>query len=760
MNEPLPRSSKESKFGLGIPQHLGWLLGLGLSLMLGLGLVLFFLLMQATNNQALYENYYTSILLLNLGVAVLLLLGILWLAHRLYRRFQQGKFGSRLLLKLAAVFALAGFVPGVLIYGVSYQFVARSIESWFDIKVEGALEAGLNLGRTTLETLSSDVGNKTRAASQTLQEASDMTAALSLERIREQLDARDVVLWGSNGNLLAIAGPSQLQLSPQRPTPQQFRQAKFQTVTWTEGLEEALEVQSEVLIKSLTFVPASTFKITNEGRYLMVVARVPANLVVNAALVNEAYREYQERALAREGLKRMYIGTLTLSLFLAVMGAVLLAAVLGNQITRPLLLLAEGVRQVASGDLTPKTVTQSQDELGGLTRSFADMTQQLSDARQAIQNSMSQVSDARARLQTILDNLTAGVLVLSPKGEVQTANPGALRILNLSLSQLEGHQLVNVTRISGWAVQVERLYKGLVEDPSVSNGDHWQHSFEIGSTSGQMISTSVPSMTLVARGALLPNKDWLLVFDDISEIVSAQRTQAWGEVARRLAHEIKNPLTPIQLSAERLEKKLSGKLDDSDHAVMTKSVKTIVDQVEAMKRMVNEFRDFGRLPPAELQTLDLNELVAEVLQLYGGEDTPAIGIHQDLELSCPAIQGDPQQLRQVLHNLLQNAQDASALVYPLDSETSLVTVMTRWLKDQNKVVLKVQDSGSGFPEAILKRAFEPYVTTKSKGTGLGLAVVKKIAEEHAARIHISNREAEGKVFGAEVSLSFDVHHPK
>ena len=472
MNEPLPRSSKESRFGLGIPQHLGWLLGLGLSLMLGLGLVLFFLLMQATNNQALYENYYTSILFLNLGVAVLLLLGIIWLAHRLYRRFQQGKFGSRLLLKLAAVFALAGFVPGVLIYGVSYQFVARSIESWFDIKVEGALEAGLNLGRTTLETLSSDVSNKTRAASQTLQEASGMTAALSLERIREQLDARDVVLWGSNGNLLAIAGPSQLQLSPQRPMPQQFRQAKFQTVTWTEGLEEALEVQSEVLIKSLTFVPASTFKISNEVRYLMVVARVPTNLVVNAALVNEAYREYQERALAREGLKRMYIGTLTLSLFLAVMGAVLLAAVLGNQITRPLLLLAEGVRQVAAGDLTPKTVTQSQDELGGLTRSFADMTQQLSDARQAIQNSMSQVSDARARLQTILDNLTAGVLVLSPKGEVQTANPGALRILNLSLSQLEGHQLVNVNRISGWAVQVERLYKGLVEDPSVSNGDH------------------------------------------------------------------------------------------------------------------------------------------------------------------------------------------------------------------------------------------------------------------------------------------------
>jgi nitrogen fixation/metabolism regulation signal transduction histidine kinase len=289
--------------------------------------------------------------------------------------------------------------------------------------------------------------------------------------------------------------------------------------------------------------------------------------------------------------------------------------------------------------------------------------------------------------------------------------------------------------------------------------DHWQQSFELNPSQPGSPQTGI---TLVARGAEMPadapgKAARLLVFDDISEIVSAQRAQAWGEVARRLAHEIKNPLTPIQLSAERLEMKLAGKLPEAEQAVVTKSVRTIVDQVDAMKRLVNEFRDYARLPAAELKPVDLNALVSDVLHLYAREGAEAgnasaqVPVRAELDPECPKVMGDAQQVRQVIHNLLQNAQDATE-----GCAVREVTVKTQWNPTSRRARLIVQDTGAGFPEHILKRAFEPYVTTKAKGTGLGLAVVKKIADEHGARIDLKNRVEDGLVRGAQVSLSFAV----
>jgi nitrogen fixation/metabolism regulation signal transduction histidine kinase len=283
--------------------------------------------------------------------------------------------------------------------------------------------------------------------------------------------------------------------------------------------------------------------------------------------------------------------------------------------------------------------------------------------------------------------------------------------------------------------------------------DHWQKSFEIHATGQGLTETSV---TLLARGAVLPDGMRLLVFDDISEIVSAERAQAWGEVARRLAHEIKNPLTPIQLSAERLQRKLIGKLDVQDDAVLRKSVQTIVDQVDAMKRLVNEFRDYARLPSADLKPVQLNDLVSDLMVLYAHEHADQVHrapVITELDPACPPIWGDEQQLRQVIHNLLQNAQDACELkgVVPQDAQ---VKVRTEWSASRHRVRLIVTDTGPGFEPNILKRAFEPYVTTKSKGTGLGLAVVKKIADEHAARIELGNVMHGPEIQGAQVSLSF------
>ena len=755
MSQVSPSAAAGSRFSLRNSRALRWTVSAGLAVMVAVGLVLLFLLTQATTNRDMYERNYTGLFVLNVVVAVLLLLVILWIAYRLLNRLRRGRFGSRLLVKLAAIFALAGFAPGLLIYVVSYQFVARSIESWFDVEVEGALEAGLNLGRVTLETLSNELGGKARAAATQLADTPDVSMALQLERTREQLGASDLLLWGASGQLVAAAGQSRYQLSPEKPSPQQFRSARSQrSVTWTEGLDDVVPgVSPGAKLKALVLLSGTTVGTLAEQRYLLVAQALPPPLVANALAVTKANREYQERALAREGLKRMYIGTLTLTLFLAVFGAVLLAVVLGNQIARPLLLLADGVRQVAAGDLTPKMSLQGRDELDGLTRSFAQMTQQLADARLAVESSMGQLDASRANLQTILDNLTAGVVVLDAQGYILSSNPGATRILRVPLAAHVGKRLSDMDGLTTFANHVQAQFESFLGAQAQHGLDHWQHSFELGATStGQAGRQGDDTLTLVARGAELPGSARLLVFDDISEIVSAQRSQAWGEVARRLAHEIKNPLTPIQLSAERLELKLQGKLAPTDQALLTKSVKTIVDQVDAMKRLVNEFRDYARLPAAELKPVDLNALASDVLHLYANEVT-TVPIQAQLDPACPPVLGDPQQLRQVLHNLLQNALDATESAGHHGAEHS-VQVKTQWLEATARVRLSVLDSGTGFPEAILKRAFEPYVTTKSKGTGLGLAVVKKIADEHRTRVDIVNRVLDGKVIGAQVSLSF------
>lgn len=740
---------------------LRWILTAGALVIVAMGLLLLYLLMQATNNREMYEHNYPRLFTINVVVASCLLGGIFWVGYRLLRRLHQGLFGSRLLIKLAAIFAVLGFIPGFLIYVVSYQFVSRSIETWFDVRVEGALEAGLNLGRVTLDTLSSDLIGKTRSAALQISETPDATLGFLLDRLAEQLGAVDITVWNSSGMLIASTGQSGILLTPNKPSPAQFRAARTErSLSWIEGLDEATPAAlGNARIKVLVPLSSNTLGLTPEVRYLHVTRMLPINLVANALAVESANREYQERALGREGLKRMYIGTLTLSLFLAVFAAILLAVILGNQIARPLLLLAEGVSQVAAGDFTPKLTLQGNDELVGLTRDFATMTEQLAEARQVVQQSMAQVDAARANLQTILDNLTSGVMVLGPQGEIRSSNPGAARILKVALAEYVGQSLTSINGLQEFGRDVQTQFTEFFAQRAENGLDHWQRSFELGGTAAPATGQTGPfarTLMLVARGAELPGNTLLLVFDDISDIVSAQRAQAWGEVARRLAHEIKNPLTPIQLSAERLEMKLSGKLTNGDQSILTKSVKTIIDQVDAMKRLVNDFRDYARLPAAELTPLDLNALVKNIMHLYNIDKT-AVPIRLELDAQCPPVMGDAQQLRQVVHNLIQNALDANesanTATDATDSQNREVVLRTQWRPASARVRLTVVDQGGGFPEHILKRAFEPYVTTKSKGTGLGLAVVKKIADEHGSRVDITNLMQGGVTVGAQVSLS-------
>lgn len=582
---------------------------LGLALALLAAAALIYLLIRAVDHSTLSDQNIGYLLLFNALLATALFCAIAAMAWRLRQRLKEGRFGSKLLMKLAAIFALVGVLPGILIYSVSYQFVSRSIESWFDVRVESALDAGLNLGRATLDKLSSDLSTKVRNSVPALQVERDAGLASRVELLREQLGVDDVQMWSQAGSLLASSGESRFQLAPERPTAQQMRSLKTQrSISVFEGLDEAAKTKGARL-KVVVPIAAPGLDLAAELRYLVVSEKLPANLVENALTVQTAYGEYQERALARGGLKKMYIGTLTLSLFLAVLGAFILAVILGNQLVKPLLVLASGVERVSAGDLSPKLALTDDNELAGLTRSFASMTQQLSDARVAEQKT--------------------------------------------------------------------------------------------------------------------------------------ERVKAWNEVAQRVAHEIKNPLTPIQLSAERLAMKLGDKLHGADLALLEKSVKTIVDQVEAMKRLVNEFRDYGRLPSARLVPISLLSVIQDTLSLYEHEMQLGL-IRLTAPHELPNIQGDVEQLRQVVHNLLQNALDASS---------KRVDVVLSILTDSATLQCTIEDSGAGFPPYILERAFEPYNTTKPKGTGLGLAVVRKIVLEHHGQITLSNKSAvEG--LGARVSILF------
>jgi len=744
--------------------------------------LLLILLAAASANTEFFDRYYGWLYAANFVVAIIFLLIVLALVIVIVVRLRRGKFGTRLLAKLAFFFALVGVVPGGIIYIVSYQFVSRSIESWFDVNIETALTAGLNLGRGMLDASLSDLQTKARMMSEQLANSGSAGTTLTLLRARDQFGVQDAVVVAPTRSMsgaapdlhvLAQASSNFSSLVPSDlPTPLMIDQAR------SRGYFGAIEGEVDgdprehgpkgaLRLRVVTPIPdPNTTELQPTERFLQLEQPVPAALARNADAVQRAYREYQEKALGRTGLRKMYIGTLTLALFLATFVAMMLALALGNQLARPLFLLAQGTKEVTEGDYTPKREIKSRDELGFLTQSFNAMTRQLSEARAAVEKNRVALEHSKAYLESILANLTAGVFVFDRQFRLTTANPGAERIFRQPFQTLVGVPLDHIAALAEFGAMVRKAFAD--QEASSSDGDtrpaHWQQQFSV-----PMPGETDP-LTLLVRGARLvagagadgevgdvQTSGYVVVFDDISDVISAQRSVAWGEVARRLAHEIKNPLTPIQLSAERLQMKLSDKLAAPDAEVLKRGATTIVNQVQAMKQMVDDFRDYARTPPAVLANLQLNDLVSEVLTLYGAEENKSA---LTVELSAlPVIRGDATQLRQVIHNLLQNAQDAVA-----DTPNPRVLLETRAVeygdpdadgRTHVAVRLTVSDNGPGFPARILTRAFEPYVTTKAKGTGLGLAMVKKIVDEHGARIDIRNRMKAGNVIeGAQISILF------
>ncbi|MET0961708.1 MAG: ATP-binding protein, partial [Noviherbaspirillum sp.] len=558
----------------------------------------------------------------------------------------------------------------------------------------------------------------------------------------------------SSNRVVASAGGNLGSLVPELPTAAMLSQARM-----TRGYA-AIESSGEpgaqsaapgggLRLRVVVAIPAksSTLSLQNEARFLQLLQPVPQQLATDAEALRAAYSEYQARSVGRTGLRKIYIVTLTLTLLLAIFGAVTSAFLIANDLAKPLLLLAEGTKAVAEGNLSPRPIVATKDELGTLTQSFNTMTRQLYDARAAVEQNRSELENAKAYLESVLANMSAGVMVLDGQFRLMSCNESVDRILQHDFEPYLGQPLSEIAGLSTFAEVVTRAFTEQSAKSAGDNGSgfHWQQQIEIPRRIGDTEGDS--DITLLARGSRLPVDNatgYVVVFDDISDVISGQRSIAWGEVARRLAHEIKNPLTPIQLSAERLQMKLEEKLEPTDRAMLTRGTSTIVNQVAAMKRMVDDFRDYAKTPPAVLSPLNLNALIEEILGLYIAGDERDI-IHAQLSPGLPRVMGDATQLRQLIHNLLQNAQDAVA-ERTEQSEPARIELVTETIHypgpdgaDQTAVRLTLTDNGPGFAPKILARAFEPYVTSKSRGTGLGLAMVKKIVEEHGGRVDIQNR---------------------
>jgi len=715
--------------------------------------VLLFLLAAASENAQLFEDYYAWIFGANLAVGSALFVLVCFLLARLYSRYRRGRFGSKLMTRLVLLFTVMGIVPGIIIYMVSVQFVSRSIESWFNVEVESALESGVKLGRGALEASLADLRARSRRVASELSDMSDATLATQLAKIAEREQLQDVLVVSERDQLIATAGGRLTRLSPELPTQAMITRAKtfdgFGIIEGESGTGPATASDLRLRVVVVILGDGSLMSLRSGLRYLQVLQPVPEQLAANAEALRNAYSGYQERALARDGLRRFYLITLTLVLLLAVFAAMVSAFLLATDLAQPLLLLAEGTKAVAEGNLSPRPIVATSDELGTLTQSFNTMTMQLADARAAVERNRQALEDAKAYLESVLANMSAGVMVLDGQLKLVTFNASASRILHHDLTPFQGHPFASVDSVAAFSQPVIDAFSNQNAQTAGENAEgatpYWQQQLEI---PRRMIGEEGDGeITLLARGGRLPvgsGSGYVVVFDDISDLISGQRSIAWAEVARRLAHEIKNPLTPIQLSAERMMMKLQPKLDVADAALLERGTNTIVNQVFAMQQMVDNFRDYAKTPPPQLQPLDLNALIEEILELYPDRKDAGV-IRSQLSADLPHVLGDATQLRQVVHNLLQNAQDAgSESDVRADVRIEVITETVHYAEAEGKtrtaVRLTVADNGSGFDARMLARAFEPYATSKRRGTGLGLPVVKKIIEEHGGRIELQNRK--------------------
>jgi nitrogen fixation/metabolism regulation signal transduction histidine kinase len=701
-----------------------------------LGMVLLFLLLlaslvvmgDAAQNSARFEQLFLWLLAFHGLVLVALGTLIVFQFSRLIVQYRDGVPGSRLTLRLVGGFMLVAVLPVTVVYYFSFKFLNEGVDSWFDVRVEGALEDALELSRSSLDLRVRQLARETQDIMAQLQDLSEALVPLALNDVRAQMDAQELTLVGANNRIIASSTDSPIRRLPTPPgSDVLLRMSPGQPFT-------RLEPQADGSLVIRVVATAGNRRPGADSRILQGIYPVDPRMSALAVRVQDAFVDYREFAYLRGPIKQGFIFTMSLALAISLMAALWAGLLVARRLVRPVTDLAEGTRLVASGDYSTRLAVSRDDELGFLVRSFNTMTRTLGEARQEAERNRRLLDAERAYLESVLQHLRSGVLALDGSLRLRTANAAACQILECDL--WIGHNRF-LSEYDGECSLVAQFF-GAISDALNSREEEWSREVVVFTRTGRKV--------LMTRAVWLPNPGnnrglHAIVFDDMTEFLRAQRDAAWGEVARRLAHEIKNPLTPIQLSAERLSRRLGKTLEGADQEMLHRATQTIVQQVEAMKTLVNAFRDYAQAPRLALARLDLNALLRDVCELYGGVENARVVL--DLAPQLPAIRADAGRLRQLLHNLIKNAVEAVA-----QRPSGEVRISTSSLDDGNglRVELQVADNGPGIRPEFLERIFEPYTTDKPRGTGLGLAVAQKIVEEHGGIIECHNDPSGGAVF--------------
>lgn len=697
------------------------------------GALLLFLLSKASSSSEFISgSSYTIVLILSSFFILSLIAIIANQIKKLFRNIKKDVMGSRLSMRLVISFTLMAVIPGLIVYLVSVNFLTRSIESWFNVKVESALDGGLKLGQKALDIMLTDLELKAERMALSLSSLPETSQYAALSDLREKTGVQDATIISDQGKIIAVSSNDAESFLPALPTLIQLKQAE-------NNIYGKIEPITNKGLYLRVLAPINGTSVSNERLILQILQPVPNSLSTLAESVQDVFQDYQKLSYSRDSLKLIFSITLTLVLMLAILTAVAIGFLLSRKLSEPLALLAEGTKKIAKGNFKTMLPEKGKDELGVLVRSFNSMTRQLDQATQTSENNQIRLESARSYLETVLAHLSSGVIVINDAMEIKSFNIAASKILQVDLSKNKDQLL---TSISNKNKLLKDFVVSIQEEIKTSNRKMQPEiikQFEVRyEKNNQVLSLQITTLP--------QNKvnNYVLMIDDITMMIQAQRNAAWSEVARRLAHEIKNPLTPIQLSAERIKHKLGSKLNKDDTEILDKAVSTIVNQVDAMKTMVNEFSEYARAPKLNLESTDINETIIEICHLF---ENSGIKITTNLLKRLPKIKVDANMMRQVLINLIQNSQDAMV------NNTKKPSIKINTNKYKNYLILSIEDNGPGFSEDILKKAFEPYVTTKSHGTGLGLAIVKKIIEEHEGTIVIENIKSGGAHINIQLPIS-------
>ncbi len=730
-----------------------------------------------SSDSKLFEKWFPVLSIVNRAIAVLLFAVVVAMVVRLWQRIRAREFGAYMTTKLAGVIALIVLIPCLTIYVVSNVFISRSIDSWFDVRVERALDSGVTITRGILTEQQKQAELAARHMAEMLVNTPTSLIMTDLMHLLEGHQNMEALVFTGSGTAVAAAGSRINVMLPDLPTPLQLqtvRSAGIYSVIDGDALEnpdgitEASQLSIRVIVpisdndetiaadanEQSASDPKRNVLLPTTGRqpqfYLQIIQPVSSETTKNAAELVAGYRDYQTLVLSRASLQTIYTSTLFLVLLLAAFGAIAAALAFARKTTEPVMQLEQGTRRVADGNFQPIREFSGNSEINVLTQSFNTMIREVAESRRGIEAQRLKAEQAQAYLERVLSNISSGVLVLDANYRTVSSNPAAKKILGSDLCQTGSNLRAKAPDLA-LAASNAKITLSLGETPTVGL------EYELNTSKNEQSPEEALRTPLFIKISLMPLRSGanglVLVFDDVSQLMAAQRATAWGEVARRLAHEIKNPLTPIRLAAERLEMRLENKLsEESDINLLHRTIATITTQVDALKQMVNDFREYAKIPTAKLSRLSLNAFLEEVAQLYHEADVP---VRLELDNTIPLIEADPAQLRQVLHNLISNSVDATEGDRPqIVIETKHIGTGTA--ADGSAVLLRISDNGVGFSSAILDKAFEPYITTKETGTGLGLPMVKKILDEHNASIRLSNKtDPTGcLVMGAQVDIIF------